>query len=309
MINEILCEGKVSLKALITKCDASKTNKGVPYLSLLLEDKAGVLDAKFWNLTDEMVAKYHVGQIVFVKGDIILHKNAKQLRVQTMEILENENVLDYVRESIMEKEEMKQEIEDYIQNMKDESIKIVVSSLLSEHDEAFYVYPAAVRNHHNFVGGLAYHTLCMLRMAKGVVSLYPWLDSDLLYGGILLHDIAKIKEYTQAVLPEYSVEGNLLGHISMSASMIDQEAIKHGLEGRESITLLKHMVLSHHGKLEYGSCVLPMIAEAEVLATLDNLDARLYMFKETIDGLKPGTFSQRVYPLDSRMLYRRKEKE
>lgn len=306
MIKDIAEEGKVSLEALITRCDRSKTQKNTPYLSLTLEDKSGVLDAKFWNLTEDMIARYHVGMVVNVKGDIIIHKNALQMRVQHMDEIPDASLNDYVRSAPMSKQEMQEEINQAIDSMQDQALQKVVKEILQESEKDFYEYPAATRNHHNFVGGLAYHSLSMLRLSKQVCILYPWLDLDLLTAGVLLHDVGKIEELTSAVLPEYSQQGNLLGHISMMQSRIDQVAHRFGLQAEESILLLKHMVLSHHGKLEFGSPVLPMIPEAEVLATLDNLDARLYMMKQALESTQTGNFSPRIFALENRMVYKRK---
>lgn len=306
MIKDIAEEGKVSLEALITRCDRSKTQKNTPYLSLTLEDKSGVLDAKFWNLTEDMIARYHVGMVVNVKGDIIIHKNALQMRVQHMDEIPDASLIDYVRSAPMSKQEMQEEINQAIDSMQDQALQKVVKEILQESEKDFYEYPAATRNHHNFVGGLAYHSLSMLRLSKQVCILYPWLDLDLLTSGVLLHDVGKIEELTSAVLPEYSQQGNLLGHISMMQSRIDQVAHRFGLQAKESILLLKHMVLSHHGKLEFGSPVLPMIPEAEVLATLDNLDARLYMMKQALESTQTGNFSPRIFALENRMVYKRK---
>lgn len=308
-IKEIHEEGKVSVKALITKCDRGRTNKNTPYLSLTLEDRTGVLDAKFWNLTDEMVAMYHVGMVVEAQGEIIFHKNAAQLRLRKLTEDKDADLFDYVREAPMTKAEMKAEVDSMLDAMKDPVIRDVTREVIQASEEKFYTYPAATRNHHNFVGGLAYHTICMARLAKAVKALYPWLDEDLLCAGILLHDLRKVEELSSPMLAEYTSEGNLLGHISIAAAMIDRVALALDLERDERVVLLKHMVLSHHGKMEYGSPVLPMIPEAEVLTLLDNLDSRMVMMKQSIDATQPGTFGPRMFALDNRMIYHRKEEE
>ncbi|MFA1014068.1 3'-5' exoribonuclease YhaM family protein [Dubosiella newyorkensis] len=309
MIKDIHEEGKIHIKALITKCDRGRTAKNTPYLSLILEDKSGILDAKFWNLTEEQIGQYRVGMVVEAYGEILFHKNATQLRVRKLIVDEEANLLDYVREAPMEKEAMEQEIDTIIANMKDSVIQEVVKKVLESVKERFYLYPAATRNHHNFVGGLAYHTICMARMAKPVVEQYPFLDEDLVLAGILLHDVGKVDELSAPMLPEYTNVGNLLGHISIMSNRIDRIATSLGYEDDERVILLKHLVLSHHGKLEYGSPVLPMIPEAEVLTILDNLDSRMYMMKQSIDASQPGTFGPRIYALDNRMIYHRKKEE
>lgn len=309
MIKDIVKEGPITLECLIARCERGKTAKNTPYLSLALEDSSGTLDAKFWNLTEEMIAQYTTGMVVEAHGDILFHRNAIQLRVRKLIPLEGKNVNDYVQNAPMSKTEMEEEIMEVVLAMKNEMLQKVVLRILDQKQEEFYSYPAATKNHHNFVGGLAYHTLCMLHMAKHVVSEYTWLDADLLYAGVLLHDVGKTVELSQPVLPEYTMEGNLLGHISIMASYIDQKAREEGIQDEECVTLLKHMILSHHGKMEFGSPVLPMIPEAEVLNLLDNLDSRLYMMKQSLEQTKPGQFGPRVFALENRMIYRKKGEE
>ena len=309
MIKDIHEEGKISLLCLITKCDKGKTAKDTPYLSLILEDSSGILDAKFWNLTEEMISKYRVGMVVEAQGDIILHRNALQMRVRKLVEQPDEDISKDVRGAPMSKEDMSEEINGYVNSIQDEELKVVVQQILEESENDFYTYPAATRNHHNYVGGLAYHTITMVRMALNIASLYEWLDRDLLVAGVLMHDIGKIEELSEPILPEYTTGGNLIGHISMMASRIDRIAFDLGLQNSESILLLKHMVLSHHGKQEFGSPVLPMIPEAEVLASIDNLDAKLYMMKASIDVTEPGHFGPKIFALENRMIYRRKEEK
>ena len=307
MISEMNKEGKAEVRAMITRADPGRTNKGTPYLSLTLEDKSGVLDAKFWNLTDAQVAQWHTGQIVDAKGDIIIHRNAIQFRIRKMEEAEGD-ILDYARQAPVSYEEMKREIDGLIDSIGNEKYRDIVKELIGSHEKEFYTYPAATKNHHNFVGGLAWHTLSMARAAEALLPLYPFLDRDLLMAGILLHDFGKVEELSGPMLTEYTNEGNLLGHIVMAAGVIERTAENLGYERDEDLVLLEHLVLSHHGKLEYGSPVLPMVPEAEVLNLVDNLDARLFMMKAALDAVEPGHFGPRVFALDNRMLYRRKGK-
>lgn len=307
MIKELNSEGKVSLRCMIARADPGVTNKGVPYLTLALEDKSGSLDARWWNLSEEQVKAWKPGMIVEAEGDVIVHRNALQMRVRNLKVLEGENLMDYVRSAPMTRKEMEEELDQAFAQMKNPVIRSVTRNLMDQFREPFYAWPAAVKNHHNFPGGLAFHTLSMLRTAEFVAELYPFLDRDLLYAGIILHDMGKITELSDPVLPEYTAAGNLLGHISMMVSLLDREAVRENVQDSEEVMLLKHMILSHHGKLEFGSPVLPMIPEAEVLTMLDNLDARMFMMKEALDATVPGTMSPRIFALDNRMLYRRKE--
>ena len=294
-INEITQEQKVNVKCLISKCDKGKTVKDTPYLSLILEDATGVLDAKFWNLTNEQIEQYKAGQVVEVIGDSIIHRNAVQLRVRKMTVLEDEDISNYVRLAPMTRTEMEEEVKILMNEITDTNLYCVVEEVLEETKDLFYTYPAATRNHHNFVGGLAYHSISMARVALDICRQYPFLDKGLLIAGILMHDVGKIDELSGPVLPEYTNEGNLLGHISIMNNRLDRVAEKLGVNDKEYVLLLKHMVLAHHGKMEFGSPVLPMIPEAEVLTLLDNLDARMYMMKQSLDTTQPGHFGPRVF--------------
>lgn len=305
MIKDVIQnEGRVSLKALITKADLGRTNKNAPYFNMILEDSSGQLDAKFWNITAEQTNEYFPGQVVRAVGDLIYYRNAPQLRIHTLEVLPFEDVSDYVRQAPRDRADMEKEVDALVASFKNPVLRDLTSEAINMYRKEYFRFPAAVRNHHNYVGGLAYHSLSMAEMGKAMVRQYPFLNEDLLIAGILLHDMGKVLELSSPVLPEYTPQGNLLGHISIMNTLIDRVAVALDLQDAEETMLLKHMILSHHGKMEYGSPVLPMIPEAEILTMLDNIDARMVMMKQQLDGTVPGTFGPRVFALDNRMLYR-----
>lgn len=304
MIRELNQEGNVTLTCMIARAEIGRTTKNTPYLTLALQDASGTLDSRYWNLSEEEAKAWKEGMVVEARGELKRYRNAWQMRVFALKQIEGDPI-DYVPNAPLSREEMKQEIRKMVDAMDNEKIRQITDRLLTEYEKEFFSYPAAVRNHHNFPGGLAWHSLSMARMAEHVVDQYGWLDRDLLISGILLHDLAKIFEYSQPVLPEYTIEGNLVGHISMGAQLIDRAALSLGVEQAEETMLMKHMLLSHHGKQEYGSPVLPMIPEAEVLTLLDNLDSRLFMIGSMLEQVAPGCFGPRSFALDNRMFYRK----
>ncbi len=304
MIHELNQEGKVTLTCLIARAEIGRSSKNVPYLTLSLQDKSGTLDARYWNLSEEEAKAWKEGQVVEVQGDLKRYRNAWQLRIFSLSEVEGDAV-DYVPSAPLDTEELKAEIYGLIAEITNPIIRAVSEKLLMDNEKDYFTYPAAVRNHHNFPGGLAWHSLSMARLAKSVLAQYPWLDYDLLISGVLLHDLSKIEEYTAAVLPEYSAAGNLIGHISMGSEQIDRAAVELGVSQSEEVMLMKHMLLSHHGKHEYGSPVLPMIPEAEALTILDNLDSRLFMIQASVEQVAPGCFGPRSFALDNRMFYRK----
>ena len=143
----------------------------------------------------------------------------------------------------------------------------------------------------------------MLDLAKAISTLYPSINKDLLYGGIILHDIGKTIELSGPIATEYTVQGKLIGHISILQSEIIEAAKKHNITG-EVVTLLQHMVLSHHGKLEYGSPVLPVILEAEVMYQIDNMDSKIVMINKALKDVEVGGSSNRIMGLDGRSFYK-----
>lgn len=307
MIKDLNQEGRARLRALITKCETGRTGKGTPYLSLTLEDKTGQLDAKFWNLTEEQTRQYKAGQVVEASGDIILHRNAVQLRVRHLDVVPDADILEFVREAPADRDTMDRMLSGLLESMNPGVYRDITCDLIDQRRKAFLTWPAATKNHHNYVGGLAWHTLSMAKAADALLPLYPFLDRDLLMAGILLHDLGKTEELSAPMLAEYTSEGNLVGHISMTAGWIDEAGVRTGHAGeedKEQRMLLKHMVLSHHGKLEFGSPVMPMIPEAEMLSLVDDLDARMFMMKQSMDATAPGHFGPRVFALDNRMIYR-----
>ena len=148
------------------------------------------------------------------------------------------------------------------------------------------------------------HTVYMLEIAEFLSGLYSSvIDRSLLLAGTLLHDIAKLQEFLVSdlgVVTEYSVKGQLLGHLVMGA----QEAAEIGKElqiPEEKSVLLQHMLLSHHGQPEFGAAVVPMCAEAELLSYIDNIDAKMEVYREYLEKTEPGTFSQRIFALEKRI--------
>ena len=143
----------------------------------------------------------------------------------------------------------------------------------------------------------------MLKLAKQLCVLYPSLNKDLLYAGIILHDIGKIHELSGAVSTSYTVTGTLLGHISIMVSEIEEVAEELKIEGEE-VVILQHIVLSHHGKAEWGSPKPPMIKEAEMLHFIDIIDAKMNMLDRALSQVEPGEFTERVFALDNRSFYK-----
>lgn len=310
LIKELQDGFKGTITVLVISVNKGITAKGAPYLSFMFQDKSGNIDAKYWNVSEDMLYRFSPGMIVEVTGDVLNHQKQLQFRVQKMKEAEGEiNVSDYVKEGPYSQKILKEQITQYLDSIKNPIMHKIVSEILNDHKDAFYEYPAATRNHHDFYSGLATHVLGMLKLAQQLCQLYPMLDQDLLYSGVLLHDIGKTVELSGAIASEYTVEGKLIGHISIMQAEIMAKAKELHLDDSEEVMLLRHMVLSHHGVYEYGSPVLPMIPEAEMLYMIDNIDARMNTIQKAFEPVSEGEFTPRIFALENRSFYKSKYKK
>lgn len=284
------------------------TTTGNPFMSLVLQDKSGDIEAKLWDTKDEHEKLFAAETIVRVGGEIHNYRGKNQLRIKSIRPAkpeENQSIGDLLPASEKSTEQLFEEIMQYLFEMENPQIQRITRHILKKHQQSVLTFPAATRNHHDYVSGLADHVVSMLRLGKALLAIYPSLDKDLLYAGIILHDIGKVFELSGPIATTYTIEGNLLGHISIMVTEISKTAEELEIEGEE-VMLLQHMVLSHHGKEEWGSPKRPMIKEAEMLHYIDNIDAKMMMLDRALEKTKPGEFSERLFPLENRSFYKPK---
>ncbi|GGI15110.1 3'-5' exoribonuclease YhaM [Gottfriedia solisilvae] len=292
------------LKA-VTKGVASNQKS---FLSLTLQDQSGDIEAKLWDISSEQEEAYVEGAVVKVEGELHDYRGKLQLKLRQIRPAKDSdevNPEDFFARAPVAKNELYEKITSYINNMENEKLKKITEYLVLKNEDDFLEFPAATKNHHEFVSGLAYHVYCMLKLGESIATLYPSINKDLLYAGIILHDLGKVRELSGPVSTKYTVEGNLLGHISLMAIEIGNASIELGIEGEE-ITVLQHLVLSHHGKYEYGSPKLPLIKEAEILHYIDNIDAKMNMLDRALERVEPGEYTERIFPLENRSFYKPK---
>lgn len=281
-------------------------SNGKPFLTLIFRDKTGEIDAKLWGATPEDEEMYQPEKVVKLTGNINEFRGRAQFRIKTIRIAtkaDNVRISDFLETAPIEVEELKVLMTEFIFEMKNPNIQRIVRAFIKKYEEELYIYPAASKNHHAYVSGLAHHIISMLKLAKQLCVLYPSLNKDLLYAGIILHDIGKIHELSGAVSTSYTVSGTLLGHISIMVSEIEEVAEELKIEGEE-VVILQHIVLSHHGKAEWGSPKPPMIKEAEMLHFIDIIDAKMNMLDRALSQIEPGEFTERVFALDNRSFYK-----
>lgn len=293
---------------LVNAMNPGVTNNGAPYVSFTLQDKTGIIEAKLWDAKEGMLEGVKPGSVILVNGEVLRYKGILQLRLYNLSLIPftETNPADYVASTSLTDEYMHERIETALKSITDPIISQVTEKVFSVYADQFYAYPAAARNHHDFVGGLATHVITMIDLAQAFCDLYPALNRDLLISGILLHDLGKIVELSGPILTEYTLVGKLVGHISIMQSKVNEVAEALGVAELEQVILIRHLILSHHGEYEYGSPVLPLIMEAEILNYIDNIDARMNMFSKALNGIEEGTFTARIFALENRMFYKPK---
>ncbi len=299
----------VDVFVLIKRSTRAIATSGKPYLTLVLQDQSGEMEARLWDATPRDEESFVAEAIVKVAGEIQNYKGKKQLKLKSIRLkAETEPItLDsLLPRAPLSRQDLEDKVNHAILDMTNPNFQRITRFLVRKYEKDFYEYPAAVKNHHEFVSGLAYHVVSMLDMARAMKTVYPTLNFDLIYAGIILHDLGKVLEFSGAVATSYTLEGNLIGHITLVVSEIAKAADELSIES-EDILLLQHMVLSHHGKEEWGSPKKPMIREAEVLHHLDDLDAKMNMMDRALEHVKPGEFTERIYAMDGRILYKPKE--
>ncbi|MGG5253348.1 3'-5' exoribonuclease YhaM [Neobacillus sp. SM06] len=297
---------QVELFLLIKTATKGIASNGKPFLTLILQDQSGDIEAKLWDAGEEEERSYAAETIIKVLGDIQNYRGRNQLRIrQIRPAVPSDKVKleDFLASAPLGREEMSGKLTQYIFEMKNPNIQRITRHLLKKYQQDFLEFPAATKNHHEFVSGLAYHVVSMLDLAKAIAGLYPSLDKDLLYAGVILHDLGKVIELSGPISTTYTVEGNLLGHITIMVNEIGKVAEELDISGEE-VMILQHLVLSHHGKAEWGSPKPPLIKEAEILHYIDNIDAKMNMLDRAMERVKPGEFSERIFALDNRSFYK-----
>jgi 3'-5' exoribonuclease len=291
---------------LIKSVTKGVTSSGNPFLTIILQDHTGDIEAKLWDATPEDEQQYATEQIIKVTGDITSYRGKSQLKIKSIRPvtdLDDVKISDFVETAPISPEQMLETITQFIFDMRNPKIQRITRHLLKKYQQQFLEYPAATKNHHEFVSGLAYHVVSMLKLAKSIAELYPSLDTDLLYAGVILHDLGKTTELSGPIAASYTTEGKLLGHITIMVNEIGQAAQELDIDGEE-VLLLKHLVLSHHSKPEWGSPVKPLIREAEILHYIDNIDAKMNMLDRALAKTAPGEYTERVFPLENRSFYK-----
>ncbi|MBS7526115.1 HD domain-containing protein [Fusibacter paucivorans] len=287
----------------------SSANK--PYIDFTFQDVTGDINAKLWDVKGDIEHIYNPGELVKVMGTVTQWQSTLQLKIIKIRNVEPEDKVDYgqfIPVAPIDPETMFNEILFYINKMTHKDFKKLTLALLEESKSRLMYYPAAKSNHHAIKSGLLYHIIRMLRTGDALCDIYHNCNRDLVLAGIILHDIEKLNEMDAnelGIVGEYTKEGQLLGHIIMGIKKIEKTAEALKIDPEVSL-LLQHMILAHHYEPEFGSPKKPLIPEGELLHYIDMIDARMYDMNKALKDLEAEQFTDPIFVLDRRRLYRSK---
>ena len=307
MISEFTDHDRIEGQFLLGSVSKGVNTVGGSYFSVELRDASGQITAKKWDATlaDEEI--FVTGNVISLIGETNRYKDQLQLKILSAELvpLDEIDVARFVKAPPISKEELVKKFNDYVASIKNEDCQKLLKYMMNKFDDKLYSYPAAVSIHHEYSSGLLVHSLTMADIAAKLCPIYD-ADYDILITGCLLHDMGKIIELEGPIVFKYSLEGKLLGHISIMCAEIRKAAEDLKITSEVPL-LLEHMILAHHGQPEFGSPVLPLTKEALLLSLIDNLDSKMVVVNKAIADIEPGNFTTKIFPLDNRAFYKPKK--
>ena len=311
-IHTLVLGEPVSEVFVLSQKTTGKTKAGKPFLSLVLADKTGSMDAKVWDNVESITLKATEGDFVKIVGQVTEYNGKLQITVNGLAKMapEDVNTADYMAATTKDIPKLQQEVAVFIQSVKNVSLKSLLLAFWEDiaFKDVFSAAPAAKKMHHVYVGGLLEHTVMVTGLMSHYCTLYPNINRDLAITGALLHDIGKLKEFSFTSSVDYTVEGRLLSHVYLGVEMIDEKVRALPDFDPKTAMLLRHMILSHHGEREFGALIVPQTLEAILLHYADKLDAKVAAVQDHMDKHAEGPFTEYYRPLE-RYFYTGNEKE
>jgi len=279
-VSEIREKESVDGVFLVTKKECGVSKSGKPYLILRLMDSTGEVESRVWERADEIGACFSKDDVVRVKGFAVAYQGGIQVNAGAITPLSKGeySLRDFLPSSERDGAEMMAELDGIVASLADPHIKALLGSIFGDPEirDLFQTAPAAKAMHHPYLGGLIEHVLSLCGLVRHISSHYgEMVNADLLMAGAILHDIGKIYELSYARSFGYTDEGRLIGHITIGVELIDEHIGRIDGFPAPLGVLLKHMILSHHGSLEFGSPKRPKTLEAVLLSFLDDMDAKV----------------------------------
>lgn len=298
--------GAIDQLFLVKSCDQGASKDGRLYLNLVLADRTGTIDAKKWEVNKKDLEILIAGTVVRIKGTVINYRTKNQIKVSWVESVDP-NSYDkalFIPTAPVDIETLKKEVIDLVNSIEDPEIKAVTQGVLNDNWGRYITYPAAVTVHQNYQTGLIFHSVSVCKVALAILDLYPGtFHRDFVIAGTLMHDIGKVQELTGPVGTKYTRIGNLESHIQIGAMIVNRKCLELNID-QEKTDLLTHILLSHHGKPEYGSPVVPKTADAFLVHLADDTDAKINVIQNFVGAVKPGEFTPKIPWMDNIVMYR-----
>ena len=284
---DIKPDQNINTTFLVLSKEVRQKKSGDPFLSLMLADKTGEIDSKMWDNAAEVMDTFDRDDFIRIKGLTQNFQNRLQLTIHKLQRIEDSEieVADYFPASKHDPKEMEREVQAIIAAFTNPYLKALLDAIFADEKiaTAYRTAPAAKSIHHAFLGGLIEHVLSMAKVAQFTASHYANIDHDLLLTGVILHDIGKIHELTYHRGFGYSDRGQLIGHIMMGFQMVTEKAATVVGFPDKLLLLVQHLILSHHGELEYGSPKVPVFAEAMLLHQIDSMDSKMETMRSMVE--------------------------
>ena len=289
------------------------TSNSESYINFSLNDKVTKIDTKAWQTTMEEMNEKNIenGSFVIIEGkinrfkdkdQIIINRSNEGLRIRLINENDPINIDQFIKTAPLKDDIMRSYFREKISEIEDAEYKSFMEQIYFDYENKILSYPGSITVHHDYKMGLAYHMYRMLKSAHALADVYKDINRDLLTIGVLLHDIGKVKCYdvtSDGVSKGYTLENDLIGHIAIGIIILEKYELRE-----DKKDLIRHLILSHHGKIEYGAVVPPMFKEALILHMVDNLDARMTIMEDELEKIEEGQVSDRIFFLDRAKVYK-----
>ena len=308
LIKELVEGSRVTIQAIVGSVTRGVNATGSPYLNIELRDSSGAINGKKWEVEARDDDIFVAGNIVEVYAEVIKYRENLQLKVITVKKLDEEDIdiTRFVMAPPVPREELEDRFNKMVASIKDKDCHKILEYFINKFSKKLYTAPAATSVHHEFSSGLLMHSIYMAEICDFLANKYEDINRDLLVTGALIHDMGKMIELEGPAVYKYSLEGKLIGHISIMCAEVRKAAEELNITS-ETPLLLEHMILSHHGHLEFGSPVLPLTKEALMLSIVDLLDSKMMIVTKALETIEPGEFTQKIFHLDNSCFYKPKK--
>ena len=283
-VRELAPNSQVRTTFLVKAKERKLASTGAAYLDLTLQDTTGTIAAKLWDYSERTTPAFEVDDVILIEGSVESFRGEAQLRVRKVLLCPAQEfeLFDYLPRTERDPKEMFAALLERVRGVHEDPLRALLLAVLEDPiiADRFQTAPAAMSFHHAFLGGLLEHVSSLIGLADRVADHYPWLRRDLMVAGLVLHDLGKIEELNFSRGFRYSTRGQLIGHISIALRIVEEKIRQIPDFPADLRDQIEHIILSHHGQLEFGSPKEPMFPEAMVVHYLDDMDSKLEAMRQ-----------------------------